>query len=152
MIWGDQHLVASKVRFLSLHTCSNSCNKKKQVPLHLFTGILNMFMSRVQDFLLLLFSALLISWIGSSLFSLWNFHFQVFSHKFWFWSYFSQLQPTKHSDSIPQILKSFHKLLLRIHSLRNECFLQTRHLKFTFTKSFKTLDNIYWSINNQQGE
>ena len=110
-------------------------------------------MSRVQNFCLLLFSALLISWIVSSLLSVWNFHFQVFSHKFWFWSYFSQLQPPKHSDSIPQILKSFHKLLLYIHSLRNRCFLQTRHLKFTSVKSLKTLDNIcYWFMTGQRSK
>ena len=112
MIWRDEHLVASKIRLLSLHTCSNSCNEKKKVPLHLFKGILNISQIQSPRFPSSSFSALLISWIGWSPLSLWNFHFQVFSHKFGFWSYFFQLQPPKHSDSIPQIRKSFHKLLL----------------------------------------
>ena len=128
--WFD-HLVASKVRLFSLNTCSNSRNKEKQMPLHLLTGILNIFISKVLDFP---FSPLLISWIG---WSLWNFHFQVFSSKFWFWSFFSQLQPPKHSDSIPQILKSFHKVLLRFPSLRNTFFSSAnKKIKFTFMLFF----------------
>jgi len=55
---GVLHLVASKVRLFSLNTCSNSRNKEKQMPLHLLTGILNIFISKVPDFLL---SPLLIS-------------------------------------------------------------------------------------------